>query len=104
MPPGPDAAGAASSADTDAAGYAVTRALAKVHAWRQALAGMASGELQVGSRTPLRNDFVNEVGWRVIPQIHAQVNHHLRVQVGLGVQGDGPTPHVVGAGRIIGEL
>lgn len=60
--------------------------------------------VEVNARTPLRNDFVNEVGWRAIPQIHAQVNHHLRVQVGLGVQGDGPTPHVVGAGRIIGEL
>ncbi|ARU04073.1 hypothetical protein CCO03_04750 [Comamonas serinivorans] len=33
----------------------MARALAKVNAWRQALAGMASGELQVGSRTPLRN-------------------------------------------------
>ena len=38
-----------------AAQSAVARALAKVAAWRQALAGMASGDIQVGSRQALRD-------------------------------------------------
>ena len=42
-------------ADSGPAQSAVARALAKVAAWRQALAGMASGDIQVGSRQALRD-------------------------------------------------
>ena len=42
--------------------------------------------------------------WRLMPQVHIQVNHHFRLQWGIGAVGFNGAPYAAGAFRGIVEL
>ena len=61
--------------------------------------------VEVNSQTPVDRGFAERMAFRITPQLHGQINHHLRFQVGLGAQSAGAGDvAVVGIGRVIGEL
>lgn len=44
------------------------------------------------------------VSWRVTPQVHVQVNHHFRMQMGLGAEGENDQVRPILASRMVLEL
>ncbi|MFP2961724.1 hypothetical protein ACLEPN_28955 [Myxococcus sp. 1LA] len=48
-------------------------------------------QVLVGVETNMRLDDALEFDWMVMPQAHVQINHHARMQVGMGAVKDGPS-------------
>jgi hypothetical protein len=45
-----------------------------------------------------------QLGWRLTPQMHVQVNHHFRMQMGLGAEGENDRVRPILASRMVLEL